>query len=388
MTLPKITSAMLILTHACNLKCRYCFVHQEPCHMTLETAMDAAKFLIKNAEEVGQVPSINFFGGEPTLKWDEIIVPLTNWIRNEYGKPFDLGITTNGTLLNDSRIQYLKINGISILLSIDGDKETQDYNRPYHNGDGSFDSLLPLLPKIVLNFKNITFRSTTIPLTCHHVFDNIMFAKQHGFSNFFVVPNVFEEWNDSHKKTLESEMRKYTNYCIDEYRTGKEPIYFSQYDEAFKDIKMINYAYKHQIIRDMKKCQACGKCGLGSGKFASIHPNGNVYGCQEMTSNDGEEGLFYIGNIYTGIIDKLRENLMARFDNNHIVGLNCDTCKLTRVCDGGCVANNYMITGSLSHAPDIYCWWKQLLLNEAIYMMDTLGSEKNELFKKRWEALK
>lgn len=49
--------------------------------MTYDTALDAAKFLIANAEEVNQTPSINFFGGEPMLMWDSIIVPLTNWIR-------------------------------------------------------------------------------------------------------------------------------------------------------------------------------------------------------------------------------------------------------------------------------------------------------------------
>ena len=51
--LPKITSAMLVVTHACNLRCRYCFVQKEPSHMTLETAKDAATFLINNAKAEG-----------------------------------------------------------------------------------------------------------------------------------------------------------------------------------------------------------------------------------------------------------------------------------------------------------------------------------------------
>ena len=47
--LPKITSAMLVVTHECNLRCRYCFVHKEPQRMTISTARDAARFLIDNA---------------------------------------------------------------------------------------------------------------------------------------------------------------------------------------------------------------------------------------------------------------------------------------------------------------------------------------------------
>ena len=87
--LPKITYAMLIVTHACNLACRYCFVHQEPSRMTYETAKEAAQFLADNAKEAGGVPGINFFGGEPLLMWDSIIKPLTLWIREELKIPFE-----------------------------------------------------------------------------------------------------------------------------------------------------------------------------------------------------------------------------------------------------------------------------------------------------------
>jgi DNA-binding LacI/PurR family transcriptional regulator len=110
MNLPRITTAMLVVTHDCNLRCRYCFVDKNPCKMTYETAKAAAEFVIKNAEEDKVTPGINFFGGEPMLMWDSIIVPLVNWVRHEYKKPFHFGITTNGTLLNEERIQFMKDN--------------------------------------------------------------------------------------------------------------------------------------------------------------------------------------------------------------------------------------------------------------------------------------
>jgi sulfatase maturation enzyme AslB (radical SAM superfamily) len=189
--------------------------------MTYETALDATKFLIANAEEVNQTPSINFFGGEPMLMWDKIIVPLTNWIRKEYKKPFQLSMTTNGTLLNEERIKFMKDNGIGMLLSIDGAKETQDYNRPYHNStSSSFDTLEKILPTVVQNFST-TFRMTTIPPTCHHVFENIKFADSLGFKSFFVIPNVFQEWPEDKKEILKNEITKYGDYYIDCMRNGK-----------------------------------------------------------------------------------------------------------------------------------------------------------------------
>ena len=384
MALPKITSTMLVLTHACNLRCRYCFVAKEPQHMTYETAKASAEFLIKNAEECGQTPSINFFGGEPMLMWDSIIVPLTNWIRNEYKKPFSLGITTNGTLLNDERIKFLKDNGIGMLFSIDGAKETQDYNRPYADGRGSFDSLENIIPKIGKEFINTTFRMTTIPATCHNVFNNIKFAEANGYNNFFLVPNVFEEWDNESKETLRKEVSKYGDYYIDCMRNNIQPMTFSTFDKSFNDIKMINHAIRTKTYRCSPGCKAMGKCGLGASRFASVHPNGNLYGCQEMTSNEGPDSIFYIGNIFTGVDDDRRTALMALYDQETITGEDCATCRYNRVCDGGCVANNYLATNNLAHLPKVYCWWKRMLLDEAIRVMQTLGSEGNEMFKRKW----
>lgn len=386
-TLPKITSAMLVVTHACNLRCVYCFVNKKPEHMSYETALNAVKFLIENAESINKVPNINFFGGEPTLMWDSIIVPLTTWIRREYAKPFTIGITTNGTLLDDERMSFLLENHVSVLFSIDGDKVTQDYNRPYHNGEGSFDSLSSIIPKISKNFPYATFRSTAIPPTCQHVFDNIMFARDSGFKKFYVVPNVFEAWTEDQKAILKHELDKYVDYYIEEYRQGRAPIEFTSLDDTFKDINKINYSISHNQRRKLRQCSSCGKCGLGATSSASIDPNGNIYGCQEMTSNEGSHSIFYIGNIYDGVDDERRLALMKAFDDIEATGTNCSSCRYDRICNGGCVANNYMINGALGINPPMYCWWQQTVLDAAIRIVQTLGNEENVAFLEKWRGL-
>lgn len=386
--LPKITSAMLILTHACNLKCRYCFVHQEPSKMTYQTAFDAIQFLIKNAKESNEVPSINFFGGEPMLMWNEIIVPLVNWIRNEYKKPFEIGMTTNGTLLNEEKIKFMKNNNMTLLLSIDGNEKTQNYNRPYHNEEGSFKDLGNKLPLIIKNFPKTTFRMTTIPPTVEYLFDNIMFAKNNNFNNFFVIPNMFQEWSEEEYNILSKEIHKYSDYVIENYRTGTNFIHFSELERMFSRIKMINSSNRENSYRKYPGCNACGKCGLGASKFASIHPNGNIYACQEMTSNVGEENIFYIGNIYTDVIEEKRIKLIETFNNinSYSDKYDCNNCMLNNICDGGCVANNYLINNDINIVPNVFCWWQQKLLEEAIYIMQTLGNEQNEQFKNFWNT--
>ena len=328
--LPLITSAMLVVTHECNLRCRYCFVRKEPRRMTLETAKAAADFLLENARRAGVRPEINFFGGEPMLMFDSVIKPLVEYVRSR-GEAMRFSVTTNGTLLTPERIGFMKRQGFGLLLSMDGTAPVQDYNRPDAAGRGSFESVL--------------------------------WAAAQGFRRFFIVPDVFQPWDAEARGAMRREMRKYADYVAESERKGVNYIRFSSFEQAGRDLKAIARAAERGEYRALPRCRAAGKCGLGSGRFASVHPDGGLYACQELTSNEG--GEFYIGSVFTGADEARRRALMARFDAAPARGEYCAECEYDRICDGGCVANNYMVTGKLGELPEVYCWWKRLLLAEA-----------------------
>lgn len=386
--LPKITSVFLNVTDCCCCCCRYCFVSQKPNFMSYKVAKDTADFLIQNVDGTKETPSINFFGGEPTLCWDSIIVPLTKYLREEYNKLFKLSMTSNCVFLDNDRIQFMKDNDIGLLFSIDGDKETQDYNRPMHNGESSFDKLKDKIDIIAKEFPGCTFRSTLIPHTVHNTFHNIMFAVEHGYKSFFITPNVFEEWDSKSRETLRTELRKYSDWIIFNFRNGNIPsIDFSEYKKSFRKIQKINTAITNDMFREEKSCGACAKCGLGHSRFAAVDYKGNLYSCQELVSpKEGEKSIFYIGNIYSGIDDKKRNDLIDSFNTTEDRTGNCKHCRLNRICNGGCVANNQMQTGSINKTPEMWCWWENALLDESIYIMNVLGNEKNETFTKYWRS--
>lgn len=363
--LPYITSAMLTVTHRCNLRCRYCFVRQGPQDMTLDTAIAAAEFLIRNAKSSNSIPEINFFGGEPLLMFDEIIKPLVEWAHNARGEKFKFSITTNGTLLTDSRIQFMRKHGFGVLFSMDGIKPMQDYNRPDAAGNGTFARLKEVVPKIILAWPNTTFRMTALPETCRYVYDSVLWAVAQGFKGFFVVPDVFREWPQESREALKREVGKYAAYYFKSKAKNEKPILFSSFEQALLDIGLIRAANEAGEFRASPKCKSSGKCGLGASRFAAIHPDGSLYACQEMTSNDGAESAFYIGNIFDGVDDDRRRALMAEYDSAPARGDSCETCPYNRICDGGCVANNYLITGKLNLLPEVYCWWKRTLLEAA-----------------------
>lgn len=361
--LPKITSAMLVLTHECNLRCRYCFVRKEAESMTPDTARAAARFLIANAREAGIVPEINFFGGEPLLRFDGIIRPLVEWIHGGLGERMRFSVTTNGTLLTPERIDFMKKHGFSLLLSMDGTAPVQDYNRPGADGRGSFERLRRIVPMVLAAWPGTTFRMTAIPASCSRTFESIIWAAAQGFRSFFVTPNVFEPWDGESWDTLAAEMRKYADYVASSREKGVKYIRFSEFEKARNDLKAIAAAEKRGEYRTLPGCRAAGKCGLGASRFASVHPDGRLFACQELTSNEG--GIFEIGSVFTGADGEKRRALMAAFDAAPARGADCAGCEYDRVCDGGCAANNYLLTGKVNRVPETYCRWKRLLLNEA-----------------------
>ena len=201
--LKPITNICFNITDDCNLKCTYCFNHQHPHYTSLENAKEVMRWLQKNAklhqEQTGEtkIPSVGFFGGEPTLLWDQIIVPIVEWNKTQEYE-FSYGITTNGTLLNEDRIKYLKENKINILLSMDGAQATQDINRPCRNGQSSYELVSKNIPCLLENFPNTMFRSTISPATANRTFENIAFAGDCRFTRIFSIINVFEEWRDKY----------------------------------------------------------------------------------------------------------------------------------------------------------------------------------------------
>ena len=87
---------------------------------------------------------IDFFGGEPLLAWDTVteVVSYARSVESKYNKKFHFTMTTNSTLLDDNKIDYLHKNMDNIVLSLDGRKSVNDKIRVRADGSGSYDSII------------------------------------------------------------------------------------------------------------------------------------------------------------------------------------------------------------------------------------------------------
>ncbi len=380
----------LNLTDSCNLACKYCFVQQKPHFMTLDTAKKAVDFMVNNfkkAEELGygqKEINLTYFGGEPTLCWDSIIIPLTKYIKENYKDIFSLNMTTNGTLLNEERIKFLKDNEIHILLSCDGPPEVQDYNRPCRNGEKSSELVEKNIPLILEAFPHTTFRATINQDNCDKLFDSYVYAIRQGFTNAFFCPNCREGWSAENIEKLKKEVHKIFTYMALSYSNDSTVMRFVPIDRIFNTILTRDLEIFTNQPMNIDTTRNPYRCGLGSGS-ASISYDGKIFGCQEQDSRDTND-YFYIGDIFTGIDIEKHSKILKDYQEKGIMKCEkeekCEECVLRRVCiHDNCPSVAYDLFKDFKIRPEIDCEWHKMLFEDAITVMKMMKQENNMLFK-------
>ena len=221
--LPKYPNHLVLnTTNNCNLACRYCFESHSPESMSFDIAKRAIDLIVKyrniNIEE-GKFDSkhtnnLTFFGGEPMLKFNDIIKPCIEYINEKYPNIFDFSMTTNLTLLNEQNTDFLFNNNFNLLFSFDGMKEIQNKNRYFKNKSNSYDICFNNLKYIIKNYDNNNKYNwairATIPFDQLELFyDNYQFFDNLGNFNFFWGLDVTDNWDESLNNVLEEQQLKF-----------------------------------------------------------------------------------------------------------------------------------------------------------------------------------
>jgi len=133
----------LVLTHACNLACTYCYTGEKKrVRMPVDIATRALDFAFATATQSGARLQLSFFGGEPLLE-HELLVALAEQARarsDALGCPLLMQMTTNGTLLTHDLVLRLGALGVHVALSLDGTRVQHEAVRPNAGGGSSYDA--------------------------------------------------------------------------------------------------------------------------------------------------------------------------------------------------------------------------------------------------------
>lgn len=357
------------ITSNCNLRCEYCFAN-----CTSGTSISDNQ-LYKSIDAILKLPNkdilIDFHGGEPLIAFEKIkkAVDYANKQAVILGKNISFVLQTNGTLLNNEKLEFIKENKIGIGVSFDGPRHIHDRSRFYPNKKGSFDEVMRGIE--LLRQYNMPIKTATVitnPNEMEEIFDffvnngiyrmKFMLCHNQGRGLECIEPNQIE-FAQNHLKILDKAIdfnKKHGN-----------------------KIKLTCLAPIINNITTFSRQWSCmnSPCGAGSQNIA-IGEDGRILPCDYMFGCRNEN-KFILGNIrdnisFVDLIDKssiihdIRERNVRNIEK-------CRDCTWKYVCCGGCTTESYGKFNDLKHESKM-CEYYKVLIEGIIYR---LGEHYNEI---------
>ena len=335
----------LHVAHTCNLNCAYCFASQgkyngERDVMSLEVGKRALDFLVENSGSRHNL-EVDFFGGEPLMNFDVVkdLVAYARSIEKEHNKNFRFTLTTNGVLVDDDVIDFANKECSNVVLSLDGRKEIHDRYRVDYAGNGSWEKIVPKFQKFVeaRNGKNYYMRGTFTHANPDFLKD-IQQMLDLGFSELSMEPVVCAPGDPSEltEEDLAIVMKQYEDLADLMLKRDKEgkPFTFYHY--------MIDLTGGPCIYKRISGC--------GSGtEYMAVTPWGDLYPCHQFVGDE----KFKLGNVWDGVTNKEIQSEFAAC--NVYAHPECKDCWARLYCSGGCAANAYHATGSVTGVYESGC---------------------------------
>ena len=356
----------LHIAHDCNLACRYCFAGEGEYHgrralMSFEVGKKALDFLIANSGSRKNL-EVDFFGGEPLMNW-QVVKDLVAYGREQeklHDKHFRFTLTTNGVLLNDEVMAFCNREMDNVVLSLDGRQEVHDRMRPFRNGKGSYDLIVPKFQKFAdsRDQQRYYVRGTFTRHNLDFASDVFHFADL-GFTQLSMEPVVADETEE---------------YAI---RPEDIPRICEEYDRLAAGMLEREKAGKGFTFFHFMIDLTGGPCvykrmaGCGSGtEYLAVTPWGDLYPCHQFV---GQEE-FLLGNVEEGIT---RQDLVDEFKCCNVYSKpKCRECFARYYCSGGCAANAYHFHGSIHDAYDVGCELQRKRVECAIMLKAAMAEQE------------
>ena len=328
----------LHIAHTCNLNCSYCFASQGKYHgeravMSYEVGKRALDFLMENSGTRRNL-EVDFFGGEPLMNFQVVkdLVAYARSVEQERGKNFRFTLTTNGVLVDDEVIDWANRECSNVVLSLDGRKEIHDRFRVDYAGKGSWEKIVPKFQRFVekRGGRDYYMRGTFTHANPDFLKD-IQTMLDLGFNELSMEPVVCaaddpSALTEADLAVVMDQYEKLAQLMLERDREGR-PFTFYHY--------MIDLTGGPCIYKRISGC--------GSGtEYMAVTPWGDLYPCHQFV---GEE-RFRLGDIWQGVTNTEIQSEFAAC--NVYAHPECRDCWARLYCSGGCAANAYHATGSVT----------------------------------------
>lgn len=303
----------IIITTACNANCEFCFEHtkQAACGLQFDLAGLRKTIDFFFDKWRGEIISIDFFGGEPTLCEDNIIytIEYAMSVKDKYKVNCSFLMYTNAFIYPTKLVEYVNTNSIKFSMQISNegfDNTSKDKGnlilreKIQSNINQYVKDKIMFIVRATMSSNNLT--------TAENLRDTVKLMYETGVQSFYYFPIMEFEWTEEHYKIWEDGFTLITDYLLEIYR-----------EDPIAEFSFQNYV--HDINDIMPRI-----CGAGL-DYVTVYPDGNVYVCQRHIPIS-TAGVEPIGSIYTDVEFKHMGNLDAHEDCKVCPVKNCKICPI------------------------------------------------------------
>ncbi|HMK34544.1 MAG TPA: SPASM domain-containing protein [Desulfomonilaceae bacterium] len=364
---------ILVPTERCNLACKYCCADSNPWKQQRMDWGIAKKAIDLIVDYIPERATIEFAGGEPFLEPDliERIVEYGRGTAEKRGKDLAFWAQSNGTLVSEDLLQRFEKLRISVNLSLDGDRVSNDMTRVFPGDKGTYSAITRA---IALMQKKGGGKAAicVVSKANYRRLDKILAGyRELGMTGIKLNPvtrngRASEEWQ---KLALEpAEFLEFHRQYLDMVSNGDCSIV----DE--------NTATMLDVIGSRMHPYRCMRSQCGAGRdFMTFAPNGDIYPCSLTRAKP----KFRLGNIRE--VDRLNDiwknnPIIAKLAERHagIVISECRECSYKRFCEAGCPTASYEHFGR-TDAPHPWCQYYRGIYRE-LFRRLAEGSRFVEIF--------
>lgn len=326
----------------CNFRCDYCYLKSAGIEyldneMPREVAIKAVHFLLERVPS-GSAGVIKFYGGEPFLSYGLMkhVVDHAEQLAKAQGKRMEFTINTNGSLLNDDKIEWVKQHKIRVTISIDGNKASNDKFRKFISGNGTFATVIRKAKLFLEKAGYLNLRST-ITDGSFELKDSVLELGAIGDSkkvkvltecNFVGDTKVDQAGADN----LMREAEELAQLFVDKTKSGEKLPYGNFIEPMFK------------IFHNVKSPYRCGAART----MVAVSPKGTLYPCHRFVDVQPMD----MGNVDQGLNGQHLEDFRM---NRVEFKKPCSDCWARYFCGGGCAFNNYFTNARIEDPNNVHC---------------------------------
>lgn len=325
---------MMFMTQSCNLRCKYCYgiegnYEDRGQKMSVEMARASVDHLFDRSPGRSHY-YLYFFGGEPLLNFEvmQFSVAYASDRAKNAGKTVEFGVTTNGTLFTDERVDFLIEHDFQIAVSVDGDELGHDVNRPTKSGAGSHRHVLRGLKKLAARIRRpdqLKIRATMSHQ--NHDVDRISrYIQGLGLAPFGIgsaIPRVGAQTSvdltESDILELDAQFEALFDSLLAWIEKGMDPQFAPVYNPFFRTLSSFSSGLGTPNIG----------CGLNRNDLA-VDTSGKLYPCHRYVGLE----QWVVGHVHSGVDPTRAKEVYGGF--YRMWEEHCRGCWARYACSGAC----------------------------------------------------